>query len=342
MLTKIIAEDQIQQTKHLLKKAQFVTIVSHQSPDGDALGSTLAMADFLKQQGKHVQVIYPDAFPEYLNWMHGADKALIFEFQPKACEVFIAKSDVILCMDFNQLKRLGAMSDLVAASKAKKVMIDHHPGPDPFAEITISYPKISSTSELVFRYICRSGFFDEMSKECADCVFTGMMTDTGSFTYNSNQSEIYFIISELLSKGVDKDLIYRRVFNTWSADRMRLMGFVLNHRMILYPEFGTAIMFLSQNDLKDYDYKVGDTEGFVNLPLSINGIFFSVFMREDDDKIKISLRSQGDFEVNVVSSKLFNGGGHKNAAGGEFFGTLEEALDVLKNELPHLGLNSQS
>jgi bifunctional oligoribonuclease and PAP phosphatase NrnA len=334
MLTKVIAEDLVQHAKHLLNRAEVVAILSHQGPDGDALGSSLAMADFLIHKGKKVEVIYPDSFPGFLSWMPGAHKALVFTLQPKACEAFLAKADVVLCLDFNQLKRMGHLGELVAASSAKKIMFDHHPGPDAFADVQISYPQFASTSEIVFRYICRSGCFDEMTKECAECIYTGMMTDTGAFTYNSNNEEMYFIVSQLIRKGVDKDAIYNKVFNTWSADRMKLMGFVLNHRMKIFPEHKAAILYLTLKDLKDYNYQVGDSEGFVNMPLSISGIVFSVFVREDTDKIKLSFRSQGTFPANKVAAELFNGGGHLNAAGGEFYGTVEEALSKLEKALP--------
>lgn len=340
MLTKIISEDQVQKAKQLLKKANNVAILSHQGPDGDAVGSTLAMANFLQQQGKHIQVIYPDAFPEFLSWMPGADKTLSYSMQPKACDSFLLNADVILCLDFNQLKRMGALGEVVQKSPAKRIMIDHHPNPDNFADVMMSYPSLSSTCELVFRYICRSGYFDEMTKECAECVFTGMMTDTGAFTYNSNKSEIYFILSELINKGVDKDAIYNKVFNNWSADRMRLMGFVLNERMKLYSEFKTAILYLSSEDVLKYNFKNGDAEGFVNLPLSIKDIVCSIFVREDSDKIKISFRSQGSFPVNMLSSKLFNGGGHLNAAGAEYYGTLEDALKIIEDALPEIDVEA--
>jgi bifunctional oligoribonuclease and PAP phosphatase NrnA len=334
MLTKIISEDLVQQAKHLLNRATTVAILSHQGPDGDALGSSLALADYLHHQGKHVQVIYPDPFPEFLRFLPGADKALIFSLQPKACEVFLNKAEVICCLDFNQLKRMGKVGEVVANSPAKRIMMDHHPEPDAFADVQISYPQLSSTSEIVFRYICRSGSFDEMTKECAECVYTGMMTDTGAFTYNSNSAEMYFIVSQLIQKGVDKDALYIKVFNNWSADRMRLMGFVLNNRMKLFPQYNTAILSLSLDDLKDFKFQYGDTEGFVNLPLSISGIVFSVFIREDTDKVKLSFRSQGTFPANKVAADLFNGGGHLNAAGGEYYGKLEDAIRILEEALP--------
>jgi len=334
MLTKIIAEDLIQRTKHILHHADTVAIISHQGPDGDALGSSLAMADFLTAQGKTVQVMYPDRFPAFLNWLPGADKALIYKEDALACQSFLNSADAIICLDFNQLKRIGELGEFVANSKAKKIMFDHHPNPDVFSDVHVSYPQFASTSEIVFRYICRAGCFDEMSLACAQCVYTGMMTDTGAFTYNSNNAEMYFIISQLIRKGVDKDGIYNQVFNTYSAERMRLMGFVLNHRMKVLPEHKTAIMSLSLEDVKDYNYQVGDAEGFVNLPLSIAGIVFSIFLREDIDKIKISFRSRGTFPANLVAAELFNGGGHLNASGGEFYGKLEDAVRLLEESLP--------
>lgn len=334
MLTKIIAEDLIQRAKHILNRSEVVAVISHQGPDGDALGSSLAMADFLIQQGKTVKVMYPDPFPDFLSWLPGADQAMIYQRDAEACQSFLKKADTICCLDLNQLKRIGELGEIIGNSKAKKLMFDHHPGPDQFADVQISYPQFASTSEIVFRYICRSGCFDEMTLACAECVYTGMMTDTGAFTYNSNNEEMYFIISQLIRKGIDKDGIYNKVFNTYSADRMRLMGFVLNNRMKVLPEYKAAIMYLSMDDLNNYNYQVGDAEGFVNLPLSISGIQFSVFFREDADKIKISFRSRGTFPANKVASELFNGGGHLNAAGGEFYGKMDDALRILEASLP--------
>jgi len=333
MLTKIIAEDLIQRAKHILHHADVVAIISHQGPDGDALGSSLAMADFLTEQGKTVQVMYPDQFPDFLAWMPGAEKVLLYKQNSEACQSFLKEADTIICLDFNQLKRIGELGVHVEASKAKKLMFDHHPAPDQFADVQISYTQFASTSEIVFRYICRAGCFDEMTLACVQCVYTGMMTDTGAFTYNSNKEEMYFIISQLIRKGIDKDDIYNKVYNNYSADRMRSMGFVLNHRMKVLPEQNTAIMYLSLDDLKDYHYQVGDAEGFVNLPLSISGIVFSVFLREDTDKIKISFRSRGTFPANKVASEIFNGGGHLNAAGGEYYGRMEDALRLLEDSL---------
>ena len=246
----------------------------------------------------------------------------------------IAEADVICCLDFNALKRIDDMADAVAASPARKIMIDHHLYPEDFCKIVMSYPKISSTSELIFRLICRMGYFSDISKEGAECIYTGMMTDTGGFTYNSNNREIYFIISELLSKGIDKDDIYRKVYNTNSESRLRLMGYVLSN-MTVYSESNSALITLTKAEQSKFNYIKGDSEGFVNIPLSIKNVCFSCFLREDTEKpmIKISLRSVGTFPCNQLAAEFFHGGGHLNASGGEFFGTMEEAKAVFEKAL---------
>jgi phosphoesterase RecJ-like protein len=215
------------------------------------------------------------------------------------------------------------------------MLVDHHLYPGDFARITISHPNISSTSELVFRLICQLGNFSDISKEGAECIYTGMMTDTGGFTFNSNNREVYLIIGELLSKGIDKDEIYRRVFNNHTEDRFRLMGYVLYEKMQVFHPFNAALITLSRAEQNKFHYMKGDTEGFVNIPLSIKNICFSAFLREDTEKdmIKISLRSVGTFPCNQVAAEFFNGGGHLNASGGEFYGTLEEATELFKQAL---------
>ena len=226
------------------------------------------------------------------------------------------------------------MAEAVKNSPARKILIDHHLHPEDFCKIVISHPEISSTSELVFRLICRMGYFSDITKQGAECIYTGMMTDTGGFTYNSNNREIYFIISELLSKGIDKDAIYRKVFNTYSESRLRLMGHVLT-QMKVYPEYHAAMISLTEKEQKQFNYIRGDSEGFVNIPLSIKNVIFSCFLREDTEKpmIKISLRSVGKFPCNQLAAEFFGGGGHLNASGGEFYGTMEEAQKVFEQAL---------
>ncbi|WP_071147219.1 DHH family phosphoesterase [Bacteroides ihuae] len=334
MLTKVIEQTKIDHFTKWIERADKIVIVSHVSPDGDAIGSSLGLWHFLYSQDKAVNVIVPNAFPDFLKWMPGSKEILLYDRYRDFANKLIAEADVICCLDFNGLKRIDAMADAVETSSARKMMLDHHPYPDEFCDITISHPEISSTSELVFRLICRMGYFSDISKDGAECIYTGMMTDTGGFTYNSNSQEIYFIISELLSKGIDKDAIYRKVFNTYSESRLRLMGYVLS-KMKVYSTYNSALISLTKEEQGNFDYIKGDSEGFVNIPLSIKNVCFTCFLREDTEKpmIKISLRSVGKFPCNKFAAEFFNGGGHLNASGGEYFGSMEEAVKVFEQGL---------
>ena len=334
MLTNIIDQTKIDRFSKWLHYAENIVIVSHVSPDGDAIGSSLGLSHYLTSQGKEVHVIVPNAFPVFLKWMPGSKEILQYDWHKNFANKLIAKADIICCLDFNAISRIDAMGEAVLASKAKKILIDHHLHPEEFCQIIISHPQISSTSELVFRTICRLGGFGDITKEGAECIYTGMMTDTGGFTFNSNNREIYFIISELLSKGIDKDAIYRKVYNTYSESRLRLMGYVLSNMMV-YAEHKAALISLTKDEQGQFDYVRGDSEGFVNIPLSIKDVVFSCFLREDTEKamIKISLRSVGDFPCNQLAAEFFNGGGHLNASGGEFWGTMEEAKAVFEQAL---------
>lgn len=333
MLTKIINQANIDLFGEWLKETEKIVIVTHVSPDGDAMGSSLGLYHFLISQNKTVNIIVPNAFPEFLKWMPGAKDITLYDQQKENADRLIADADMICCLDFNGLKRIEEVANAVKEAKARKVMVDHHPFPDDFCSIVISHPEISSTSELVFRLITRLGYFDEITKEGAECIYTGMMTDTGSFTYNSNSQEIYFIISQLISKGIDKDDINRNVYNTYSESRLRLMGYVLHSKMKVYPECHAAMMSLTQDELKEFNYVKGDSEGFVNIPLSIKDVKFSVFFREDTDMIKLSLRSVGEFPCNQFASEFFSGGGHLNASGGEFYGTMQQAIEIFEQAL---------
>ena len=339
MLTKVIEQAKIDHFTKWFERADKIVIVSHVSPDGDAIGSSLGLYHFLDSQEKTVNVIVPNAFPDFLRWMPGSKDILLYDRYKDFADKLIAEADVICCLDFNALKRIDEMADAVAASPARKVMIDHHLNPADFCRVTMSYPEMSSTSEMVFRFICRMGMFDLINKDCAACIYTGMMTDTGSFTYNSNKPEIYTIISELIKKGIDKDLIYRKVNQVYSESRLRMMGYVLYEKMKVYPEQHAALITLSQEEMNRFHYVTGDTEGFVNLPLSIENVAFSVFIREDKDYVKISLRSVGDFPCNQFASRYFNGGGHKNASGGEFYGSLADAVAVFEKGLEEFNPN---
>jgi phosphoesterase RecJ-like protein len=345
MLTKVIAQSNIDLFTKWFERADKIVIVSHISPDGDAIGSSLGLWHFLMSQGKNAYVIVPNAFPDFLKWMPGSRDILLYDRYKDFANRLIAEADIICCLDFNSLNRIGDVAVGVEASPARKILIDHHLHPNDFCSIVISHPKISSTSELVFRLICRMGYFSDLSKEAAECIYTGMMTDTGGFSFNSNSAEIYFIIGELLSKGIDKDDIYRKVYNTYSESRLRLMGHVLT-RMKVYEACRSALLTLTVEEQNRFKYIRGDSEGFVNIPLSIKNVCFSGFLREDTERdlIKVSLRSVGDFPCNKFAAEYFNGGGHLNASGGEFYGTMEGAVarfeEALKAFEPLLKLKS--
>lgn len=316
-----------------MDEAENIVVISHKSPDGDAVGSAMALYHFLFSIDKNVSVIIPDRFPDFLSWLPSSDEVIFYnENKTKADELFAA-ADLIYALDFNTLSRIGDMADAVDKAPAAKILLDHHPLPGHFAQVIISHPEIASTSEMVFRLISRMGHFPDINIPCAEAIYTGMMTDTGAFTFNSNNDEIYIIISELIKIGIDKDLIYNNVYNNYSADRLRLMGFSLSEKMRVYPEHRAALITLSLEEKKRFNYKKGDTEGFVNIPLSIKGIVFSAFFRKEDYKIRISLRSKNDsgFAVNKVCETYYNGSGHFNAAGGEAKMSMEEAIAFFEN-----------
>lgn len=337
MLTKMLDETQVQRFRSYIDKAERFVLMAHVAPDGDAIGASLGMYHFLTEIGKEqVYVIVPNEFPAFLKWMPGTKDILVYERYPEYAQQLISEADVLFNMDYNEPKRAGKLAPFIEAAEGRKVMIDHHPNPGDFCRLVISYPIMSSTSELVFRLLCAIKSYDDINKEAAECLYTGMMTDTGAFTYNSNRADIYTVVGELIKKGIDKDEIYRKVYQVYSESRMRLMGYTMNEKMKVYPELRTALITLSLEELKRYSYVTGDTEGFVNMPLSIDGIEFSVFIREDSDQIKISLRSVGEFPCNHFAANYFGGGGHKNASGGEYYGTLEEAVRTFERGLAEL------
>lgn len=340
MITKIIQEEKIQKAHKYIDKGNSFVIVTHTSPDGDALGSSLALSHFLSNYGKdNVSVIVPNDFPSFYKWMPGNKEIIIYEKYTEFADQLIKDADVIFCLDFNEPKRLEKMAPAVLASEGRRVMIDHHLNPADFCRVVMSYPEMSSTSEMIFRFICRMGLFDLIDKKTAECIYTGMMTDTGSFTYHSNKPEIYTIISELIRKGIDKDEIYRKVNHVYSESRLRLMGYVLYEKMKLYPDQKAALITLSKEELDRFQYQAGDTEGFVNLSLEIDGIIFTTFIRADADYVKLSFRSVGEFPCNKFAGKYFNGGGHQNASGGEFYGSLEDAVTVFEKGLMEFNPN---
>jgi bifunctional oligoribonuclease and PAP phosphatase NrnA len=310
----------------LFSEAENILIICHINPDGDSVGAQLALYHYFKSKGKEVKMMAPNHLQEFLKWMDGADLINIFIRDRKICRSLIQNANLIVMLDFNQSPRLGESEELVMASGAVKVVIDHHLDPDNFADLIISDPTKCSTSELVHEIITGMNGALFSDKSYAESVYVGIITDTGNFEHGAYTSNTFRIVADLLDTGIRKEKILKLIYNNFSSDRIRLQGFALNQRMVVMPEYQTAYIYLSKNDLKEYNHVKGDTEGFVNMPLSIKGINFSVLFLEKENFIKLSFRSRGQFPSNEFASLYFAGGGHLNASGGEYFDTLENTI----------------
>lgn len=330
MLVNYFSEEDVSQFRIWLDWADNYVIVAHVSPDGDAVGSSLALAQYLQIMGKNAVVVLPDSPPEFLMWMKGADSIITFDKDPEAAAKLVTDADVICCLDFNAVGRVAGIATSLLYSRAKKIMIDHHRDTRPFCDVTLSRPEASSTSELIFHFICAIGDWSRVNRQIAECICAGMMTDTGGFTYNSNSSQFFFAISQLMDKDVDKDLIYRRIYHNYTENRLRMTGYVLSEKMELVRDSKIALITLTDEEQRRFGSCKGDTEGFVNLPLQIGGLMFSAFLREDTKRgiVKVSLRSVDDVPCNRFASDFFHGGGHINASGGEFSGSVEECRET--------------
>jgi bifunctional oligoribonuclease and PAP phosphatase NrnA len=310
----------------LFSSSENILIICHINPDGDSVGAQLALYHYFKDKGKNVSLMAPNNLQEFLKWMDGADQINIFIKDRKKSRLLIERADLIIMLDFNQADRLGEAEESVAASNARKVIIDHHLNPEKFADLLISDPSKCSTSELIHELVCEINGANFMNRSYAEALYVGIITDTGNFEHGSYTSRTFRIVADLLDSGIAKESIINKIYNNFSSDRIRLQGFALNQRMVVLPEFRTAYIYLSKNDLKEYNHVKGDTEGFVNMPLSIKGINFSALFIEKDNFIKLSFRSKGKFPSNEFASQYFSGGGHLNASGGEYADTLENTI----------------
>lgn len=332
----ILTSDQVAQLSHLISDAKNIIITCHKSPDGDAIGSTLGWAEYLRSIGKEPTIIVPDQYPDFLSWIPNTEKIVRYDKHPEKCDMLFKIADLIFCLDYNTTSRVDEMEKALVSSTAPKVLIDHHLDPDVPAVLTISHPDLSSTCELVFRIVWQLDGFNRLSKQFAIPIYCGMMTDTGGFLYNSTRSEIYFIIGELLTKHIDKDKIYRNVYHNYSESRIRLMGFVMYEKLVYLPESHAAYYSLTRQEQKRFHFIKGDAEGLVNIPQQIKGLKLSISLREDTDKpniVWVSLRSVDDFPCNKMAEEFFNGGGHLNASGGRINGTMEEAIAIVNQAI---------
>lgn len=329
MIEEIINRDSIDEIAAVIDSRTNFVILSHKNPDGDALGSSLALYLYLRARGKKATVVLPNRFPGFLSWLPAAGSVLLYEKEQERVAEALAVAEAFFCLDFNTLSRIGELGERVKQSDATKVLIDHHLQPSDEFRILVSYPEACSTSELVYRMIVAVSGDEVLSNEMAQCIYTGMMTDTGSFAYASARKDIYLIIAALLSTGIDKDLIYRKVFYNSTFSRMKLFGYVMYKKLKHYNKYNAALITLSYEELQRFYAQKGDTEGLVNQPLQIKGVRFSCFFREEQPgKINVSLRSVDDFPCNSVAEEFFNGGGHKNASGGELQCSMDEATVI--------------
>lgn len=312
---------QLQSTKH-------IAIISHFNPDGDAVGSSLALYQYFTNEGYDVKVILPNPVSEFLLWMPGMEKAIIAERAMRTAQKALKEADMLFVVDMNAPHRSGAaLEEPINNCPAFKVLIDHHLSPVIDCNVQFSTTQTTSTCELVYQFLDK--LTDDKNKitlEAATCIYVGMITDTGSLSYMCNNPKTYLIMSELMKKGIDGENIHRKVYDNYTESRIKLLGLCLSQRLTIMRPYSTTYMFLTQKDLKENKYIVGDTEGFVNYGLSLKGIQFTAFFIEREDRIRVSFRSKGNFDVNQFARKHFNGGGHKNASAAFYYDTLENTL----------------
>ena len=341
-MEKVITDGQLFVLKEKIEQTHRVVCVCHVSPDGDALGSTLGISAWMKRLGKECRVVVPNRFPDFLHWMPGVNEIIRYDKKKEEADGLFRSADLIWVCDMNDPSRTLEMEDILVECMERSVgvgdgfmvMVDHHLHPrEDFCNIQISQPEMCATCEVVCHLMHQLGELSKMSAKEATCIYTGMMTDTGAFTYASNRSVVYECISSLLSCGIDKDKIYRNVFFTSTPNRMRLIGYLLYVKMEVIGGMNASLMTLTNQERKMLGVKNGDTEGIVNMPLQIQDMRLSAFISEDTEHpgfVKFSLRSVDDFPCNEMSARFFNGGGHKNASGGRLQCTIEEAIELYR------------
>jgi phosphoesterase RecJ-like protein len=332
----IISEETIKSLKTLLSSPKKILLTTHKSPDGDAIGSSLALYHYLKAQGHNVSVSVPDDMPGFLKWMPGSENLIVFKRNPKGFVSILEDTDILFSLDYNHFKRTGdEMEKLLANSKAVKIMIDHHQQPDDYMQYRVWDVMASSTAQLVWEFIVALSGKQAVDKTIGECLYTGIMTDTGSFRFATCSSHTFRITADLLDIGVRGDLIHQYVYDQNSIDRIHLMGYALE-KIVLMPEQKTAYIALSKEELKKFKYKPGDTEGLVNKVLSVVGVEVAALITEKENQVRLSLRSSGNFSVNQLSRAYFNGGGHENAAGGSLEMNFNEAIQYFKNSIKNV------
>ncbi len=335
----LLSPEQVSAINTLVAGASRIVLLGHSRPDGDALGSCLGWAEYLLvHYGKTSQIIVPNAYPDFLHWLPGSQNIMRYDKHTQEVEQLMAEADLVFCLDFSASERLDMMAHTLTASKAHKVIIDHHLNPSLEADVIVSQPLLTSTSEVVFRLVWQLGGFDTLTQRFAVPIYCGMMTDTGAFTYNSSSPEVFFVICQLLTKGFDKDKVYRNVFNNYSSWAIRLRGHLMSQKLNVFEDLHACYYTLTRQEMRDFHFVRGDAEGLVNVPLTIKGMKMSISLREDDridNKVWVSLRSVDDFSVEEVAKRFFNGGGHFNASGGQLDCSIDEAVRITRNAIKY-------
>lgn len=317
-----------------LQKAEKITIIPHKNPDGDAIGSSLGLFQFLKEQGIKSQVVCEDPVPHFIEFLPDLNEVITYESNPEKVKSIILDSQVIICMDYSHIYRCGNIAEFVKASSSYLAVIDHHPSPSDEFSFYWHDTGASSTSELVFSLIDQIKSGHDFSVETATCLYTGLLTDTGCFKY-AVRPETFIAASRLIQSGIPLTKITSQIFDTNTPERIKLLGYTLDKKLVILPEYRTAYIYLNMEELKEFKARKGDTEGLVNYTLSIEGIIFGAFFYERESNItKVSLRSKGNFAVNEISSKYFNGGGHRNAAGGQVEKGVDQTVHLFRELLP--------
>jgi len=334
-------KDDIHSLKQLLSTFKNIVIVPHKNPDGDAIGATLGLYHYLKKRHHNVNAIAPNDYPEFLKWMPSEELIIKYDSNVETANGLIEKADIIFTLDFNALDRIGDMETPVRSSRAIKIMIDHHQQPEDYALYMFSDVSMSSTCEMIYNFIEMLDDVNQIENNIATCLYTGIMTDTGSFRFSCTTNRTHEVIGQLIEKGANNAQIHNNIYDTFSYNQMQLLGCALKNLNVL-PEYNSAYITLSQDELNTYNFKKGDTEGFVNYGLALKGIIFSAIFIENQQEgiVKISFRSKGNFSVNEFARAHFEGGGHINAAGGKselsLKATVEKFISILttyKNSL---------
>jgi len=321
--------------KEKLAERQKIVITTHFKPDGDAMGSSLGLYHWLKGKGHKVDMIVPSDYPSFLFWMPGQDQVVVYPSHVQLADQLIEQADIIFCLDFNNLSRIHAMEPSIRNAKGMKVMIDHHLSPEGFDDIRHWDNHAAATAQLVYDFIVNQ--FDDreaITPEIATSLYTGIMTDTGSFRFQSTTAEVHLIVADLITLGAENWKIHEHIFNSSTENRLKFLGYCLLNRLEVIPEYNTALFSVSSEDLKAFNVTTGDTEGLVNYALSVSGIRLAALIIDRTERVKLSLRSIGDIPCNEICSIYFDGGGHKNAAGGQSTAPIAEVVETFKSILP--------